>query len=121
MSKLAVYEKNDARKDLRKMSYYRHDYVYKRNMGLRLCFAMGSFIIIIFYMLHKFAIEEADIFALDIAAEAMTVVSIIVAMLLISSLLGTVKYNLEYEQATKRMKRYQTLLGLLEKGGAVKK
>ncbi len=127
MSKLAVYDKHDSIKDFRKNNYFRHDYVYKMNMSLRFFVLIGAVIIALFYLLHKLAINNIDIFEIDIQGEIKVVLIIAAILLVLYTILGTIKFNLDYEHTMKRIKRYQALLNLLDKseipaeGGTAKK
>lgn len=115
MSKLAIYEKHDALKDIRKGSYYRHDFVYKRNFGLRFFALIGAVILALLYVMYRFAIDQVDIFELDIPQEIKTIILLVGGILIIYSLIGTIKYNIDYEAANKRLKRYNSLLNLLDR------
>ena len=115
MSKLAVYEKNDAIKDLKRYGYFRHDYVYRKNMVNRFFVLIGAVIIILLSVLYKIAFKGLDLSNLNLAAEIRSAVIIIVSLLVLFTLIGTVKYNLEYEAVSKRIGRYRSLIGLLDK------
>ena len=115
MSKLAIYEKHDATRDLHKRNYFRHDYVYKKNVSLRFFTLIGGVIVVVFYLIHQFAMDNADLFTMDWTAEAKRVIFIMVGILLLYSLIGTIKYNIEYEASMKRLKRYNALISLLDK------
>ena len=115
MTKLAVYEKRDIKKDLKNFGYFRHDYVYKKNMASRFLVFIGAFAVVILNILHKFAFGGLQILEIDLFAELKSAGIIVLAFLAAYTVIGTVKYNIEYETVDKRLRRYKALINLFDK------
>lgn len=114
MTKLAIYDKNNGPQDRKINEYFRSDYIYRSNMWTRLCAAIGCFIVILFYWLHKVFIDGVDIFTLDFQKTGTDIAFIVAAVLLFYTLIGTVKVTVEYAASQRRLKKYNKLLNQLE-------
>lgn len=115
MTKLAVYDKNEADRDRRVNDYFLHDFIYKSNMWTRFAAITGSIIVIFFYMLHRIFIESVDILTLDYIAELKRMGLFILVVALIYTALGTFKAYYDYRQCKNRIDEYTKLLRKLAK------
>ena len=117
MSKLAAYDKYHAHKDRKKAEYFRHDYVYKRNIGVRFTALIGSLIVILFYFAHRIIIEKIDVF--DITGEIMTdiikAIVFIIAVQFIYSMIGFLIFSKEYNDSQDRINDYFDNLNRLQR------
>lgn len=117
MSKLAVYDKNYAREDRKKAEYFRHDYVYRQNLGTRFYVFIGSVIVILFYLVHKIVIDSLDILYIT-DDTALVLIGSGIFMLLVQffySMMGMLFHSREYNDAQQRISEYFENLNKLEK------
>lgn len=110
MTKLAVYEKENSGRDQRINDYFLHDYIYKCNMWTRFSAIIGAVIVIFFIVLHKIFIESVDLFASDYVKELKSAVVLIVFLLVVYTVISTIKATMEYRTAQKRLNAYIQLL-----------
>lgn len=115
MAKLAVYDKSHSEKDLKKLSYFRNDYVYRQNIGVRFCVLIGCLIVILLYVMHKIVIDNIDVFSgMDYQEELMGAAVFVVVVVVAYSLIGTIVYMADYQNAKKRQRRYIKMLDALD-------
>ena len=110
MSLMAIYDKKDFQRDAKAGQYFRHDFIYKKNMRMRFFLGIGCIILLFFYAMYLMAIEEADIFALDFQAEGMRVLFVALLIMVSYSFLGTIIYTREYIKSEKRVDAYFDLM-----------
>lgn len=115
MTKLAVYDKNFAEEDLRADQYFRHDYIYKKNMKNRIFVFIGCIIVILLYVLHRIVYGNFDIYAINYTAELIKIILFFAAMLIAYTVLGTAIYTAEFHKAQERLDKYFKLLDRLDK------
>ena len=114
MSKMAIYDKRDFEKDSKAGQYFRHDFIYKRNMRMRFFLGIGCVILLFFYVMHQLAIEGADLFALDFQAEAIRLLFFAVMIMVGYSFIGTIIYTREFLRSERRMNAYFALMRKLD-------
>ncbi|MCL2386141.1 MAG: hypothetical protein FWC89_01195 [Defluviitaleaceae bacterium] len=114
MTKLALYDKHEGASDRAANDYFRHDYIYRKNLGTRLSVGIGAVVILALYWLRIAIIEEVDIFELYIQRHAMESILFILAVLAVYSLIGTIQGTREYYLVQKRLQQYQGMLRFLE-------
>ena len=115
MTKLALYDKNEADVDQQANDYFRHDYIYRKNLTTRISVGIGGFFILLIYWLSVVLIQGVDVFDLNLEEMLMNSVLFIVALLAVYSLIGTIKGTREYYLMQKRLDRYQALVRQLER------
>jgi len=114
MSKMAVYDKRDFDRDAKAGQYFRHDFIYKRNMQMRFFLGIGCVILLFFYVMHLLAIEGADLFAVDFQAEALRLLFYILILMTAYSFIGTIIYTREFLISEKRINAYFALMRRLD-------
>ena len=114
MTKLAIYDKEGAENDLDIDRFFRHDFIYRRNMWIRLYVIIGCLIVIGFRILHMLAIDQIDLFTLDFREELINAALFILIFQVGYSIIGTIQFTMEYERSQKRMKAYFALMDELE-------
>ena len=114
MTKLAIYDKENADEDINIDRFFRHDYIYRQNMWLRLYVLVGCLIVIGFRVLHMLAVEQINLFELDLRAQLIKATMFILVVEGIYSLIGTIRHTILYERSQKRMKKYFALVTELE-------
>jgi len=115
MTKLALYDKHEGSADRAASEYFRHDYIYKKNLGTRLAVGIGGILILAIYWLRVVVIEEADILELNWQVYLIQSILFLVALLVIYSLFGTIQGTREYFLVQKRLERYNLLVKRLER------
>lgn len=117
MAKLAAYDKYRSPNDKKMAEFFRHDYVYRRNMGTRFFTLLGSLIVIMFYFMHRIIIDHLDI--LDITGQVTTdLIKAGIFLILVQvlyTLLGYLRYTREYNEAQRRIGDYYENMRLLTK------
>lgn len=114
MSKLAMYEKNIGKEDFKINSYFRHDYIYKKNFGIRLSALIGGVVIIFLAVVHKIAIGGEDILMLNFVQEGMKIALFLVFIAVMYSILGVLINTLKYESAVTRLEKYYDTIDKLD-------
>ncbi|MCL2372034.1 MAG: hypothetical protein FWC78_01350 [Defluviitaleaceae bacterium] len=115
MTKLALYDKHDGPADRDASNYFRHDYIYKKNLGTRLAVGLGSVFILIIYWLRLILIDGIDVLEVNMQEELTSSILFILVMLAVYSVIGTVQGTREYYVIQKRLQEYQQHLQRLEK------
>lgn len=115
MTRLAVQDKNYGEKDRKINGYFKHDYVYKKNVWTRISAAVGCVIILALYWLYKILIDGIDVFTLNFNRELTWSLIIVVFFMLVYTLIGTIIASAEYTASEKRLKRYFNLIRRLDK------
>ncbi|MCL2356572.1 MAG: hypothetical protein FWC70_05350 [Defluviitaleaceae bacterium] len=114
MTKLALYDKHEGPSDRAANEYFRHDYIYKKNIGTRVSACLGGIVLLTIYWLRVIFVEGADVFEMDLRTHVVESVLILVAIIALYSLIGTLQGTREYYHVQKRLKNYQNLLSFLE-------
>jgi len=115
MTQLALYDKHEGTADRAANEYFRHDYIYKKNLGTRLATGLGGILILIIYWARVILLDGADILQMDIRQHIIESVFFLVAILAVYSLIGTVQGTREYYLIQKRLDNYSTLVKRLER------
>jgi len=114
MTKLALYDKHEGAADRAANEYFRHDYIYRKNLGTRIAVGIGGILILAIYWAGVLFVDGVDVFKLDIQAHARDAILFVLALTALYSLFGTIQGTREYYLIQKRLKHYQGLLRLLE-------
>ena len=115
MAKMAVYDKRHGEADREVFSFFRRDYIYRKNMWTRLCVALGAGFLLAVYWLHQIFIYGIDIHALDIQESVTDSVLFLLAVLAVYTLIGTIQGTHQYHQVQKRMENYMAMMKKLER------
>jgi uncharacterized integral membrane protein len=110
MAKMAVYDKKGFEKDANANQYFRHDFIYKKNMQMRFYLGLGCLILVLFYILHLLGVQEADFFTLNYQAEIVRIVVVVVIIMVAYSFIGTIIFTREYLISQKRVDAYFNLM-----------
>jgi len=117
MTNLAIYDKNHGGADRRANTFFRHDYVYWKNFWARLYALLGSLILVAFYIIDKIVINGEDLFEIDYRAEGIRILVFVVSVMVIASLISSLKSTREYSIIQKRLDSYLKLTEKLEGKG----
>ncbi|MCL2225148.1 MAG: hypothetical protein FWB96_09320 [Defluviitaleaceae bacterium] len=114
MTKLALYDKHEGAADRDANDYFRHDYIYRKNLGTRVSVGIAGIVILALHWLRIVFVEGIDVFEINIQDHVMESVLFIVAIIAIYSVIGTIQGTREYYHVQKRLNRYQGMLRFLE-------
>ena len=115
MTKLALYDKHEGTQDRAGSEYFRHDYIYKKNLGTRIAVGIAGVLLLALYWGRVILIDWADILQIDIRQYLTDSVLFLVALLVLYSLFGTVQGTREYYLMQKRLDQYNGLMKRLER------
>jgi hypothetical protein len=115
MSKMAVYDKRHGVADRAAFSYFRRDYIYRKNMWTRLCVSLGAVFLLGIYWLHQIFIYGVDIHAIDIQQAVTDSVLFLLAVMALYTMIGTIQGTHQYHGVQKRMERYMNIMQKLER------
>jgi len=115
MTRLALYDKHEGPADRVANDYFRHDYIYRNNLGTRLAVGLGGLIILLVYWLQALLISDLDIFELELQQHITESVLFLLAILAVYSLIGSIQGTRQYYLVQKRLAQYQALVRQLER------
>ena len=115
MTQLALYDKHEGPQDRAANDYFRHDFIYRNNLGTRLAVGMGALIILAVYWLQALVVNQIDIFNMDLQAYITDSVMFLLAILAVYSLIGSIQGTRQYYLVQKRLSQYQALVRQLER------
>jgi len=114
MTKLALYDKHEGAADREANNYFRHDYIYRKNLGTRISVGIAGIIILIIHWLRIIFVEGNDVFEINIQELVFESALFIIALVAVYSLIGTIQGTREYYHVQKRLNRYLGMLRFLE-------
>ncbi len=110
---MAIYDKHLGAQDRRKLALSRRDYVYRRNLGLRLGVGFGYLVLAGLYFGYLLFVKEADVFALFSKQTLVRTLAGLLVVLVVYTVLGTVMHRKEYDQAEARNEIYERKINKL--------
>lgn len=110
MAKMAVYDKKGFERDAEANQYFRHDYIYKRNMQMRFHLGVGCLILAGFYLLYLLGVQEEDVMNLNFQAELIRFGIFALVVMVGYSFIGTILYTREFIKSQKRVESYFELM-----------
>jgi len=115
MTKLALYDKHEGHSDRAASEYFRHDYIYKKNLGTRIAVGIAGILLLTIYWLRVILLDGVDVLQMDVVRHLTDSVLFLVAILAVYSLIGTIHGTREYYLIQKRLDRYDSLIKQLER------
>lgn len=115
MTQLALYDKHEGPADRIANDYFRHDFIYRNNLGTRLAVGLGGILVLVIYWLQALFINEMDLFEINIQQYVTDSIFFILAILAVYSLVGTIQGTRQYYLVQKRLAQYQALVRQLER------
>ncbi|MCL2016099.1 MAG: hypothetical protein FWG68_07645 [Defluviitaleaceae bacterium] len=115
MSQMAVYDKRYGEADKAIYSYFRRDYIYRKNMLIRLCVALGALFLLAMYWLYQIFVYGIDIHQLDIQQSVTDSVLFLLAIMAFYTCVGTIQGTFQYYQVQKRMDKYLAMTKKLDR------
>ena len=114
MAKMAVYDKRYGNADRAAFSFYRRDYIYRKNMWTRFSVAIGALFLLVVFWLHEIFIYGTDIQELDIYQSVTNSVLFLLAVMAFYTMIGTIQGTIEYYKVQRRMEDYIDMIEYLE-------
>ncbi|MDR1537513.1 MAG: hypothetical protein LBU32_05870 [Clostridiales bacterium] len=115
MTKLAIYDKHYGAQDKRTNEFFRHDFIYKKNMWTRLCAFLGSMIALLIYWLNELLVKQVDILSIDFRKAGIDAAVFILIVMAAYTLIGTITAARQYAKCQTRLKNYVRLLVMVDK------
>ncbi len=110
MSQLALYEKKHGKDDMKKACFYKHDYVYTKNMWTRFYAILGGVIFLFIYCSIIFATSGLNYTIEFISDNYKNFIYFLIAIFIFYTIIGKIMYNKEYNRSIKRLESYARLL-----------
>lgn len=115
MTKLALYEQNEGKEDIKLSKYYKSDYVrynvLKTCIGVTVAYLLILLMIAVYY--SEYFIREISVIDYKaIGEKALAVYIIILTVYIIGAIIG---YGMKYEKSRRRLAHYYKKLKSLEK------
>jgi len=115
MTKLAVYDRQYGPRDKKMNEYYRHDYIYRKNMWTRLCAALGAIIILAVYWIYQLFALKINFLEIDYKQAGINAAVFVLAAMAVYTLIGTVRETARYAQSQRRLRNYMRMLYMLDR------
>ena len=115
MTKLAVYDHKYGRHDRKNNEYYRHDYIYRKNMWTRLCASIGAIIILAVYWIYQIFALNKNFLEIDYRQAGINAAFFVLAVMAVYTVIGTVRETAGYAKSQRRLKNYMRMLYMLDR------
>ena len=115
MAKMAAYDKRHGEADRAVFSFFRRDYIYRKNMWTRLSVSVGAVFLLGVYWLYQIFVYGIDIHELDIQASVTDSVLFLLAIMAFYTLAGTIQGTHQYHQVQRRVEGYLAMMKRLER------
>ncbi len=115
MTRLSMYDKKYSDKDDNTTEFFRHDYVYKQNSMDRFFAILGGVIILFFYYGKRIFMGESDIIDMDFYGELRFVIIFFAVLLIVYTIIGSIRYNYQYTLSQRRQKKYLAMINQINK------
>ena len=115
MTQLALYDKHHGKSDRLINEYFRHDYIYRKNLGNRLAVGSGAVVIMAIYWFRNIFIEGVEVFELYIRQHITDAVIFVLAVMAFYTVIGIIQGTREYFLVEQRLRHYEDLCAYLER------
>ena len=115
MTKMAVYDKNEGAADRQANHYFRHDYIYRKNMWTRLCAGIGAVILLAVYWLKLIFFDGGQVLGEDLPQMFRNSVVFAAVVLVAYSIIGSLQAAKQYRKTQDRLEHYKRLTEKLER------
>lgn len=110
MTKLAIYEKEDGKEDIRLGRYYRVDYVRYQLLKTIVAVTGGYLILVLMTILYNMEYLIAEAVKLDYATIGRTMLGIYLVLVLAFSGIAVLGYTVKYNRSRKKLAKYYRML-----------
>ena len=116
MTRLALYDKHGGDADRVTCGFFRHDFIYRRNMATRLAVGVCGVLLALMYWLRAFFEDGLeDFFSATLQQDIIDTALFVVALMAAYTLIGTITGTREYYLAQERLRHYNSLTRQLAK------
>ncbi|MGF7143744.1 hypothetical protein HNQ56_002171 [Anaerotaenia torta] len=115
MTKLALYETEEGKEDIRLSKYYKTDYVRYQVIKSVLCATFGFALILLLIFIYKAEYIAGNAVTLDYKTIGVYILCIYIVVAAIYGLGAWVGYAIKYDTSRKKLSRYYKLLNRLNK------
>ncbi len=115
MTKLAIYEKEDGKEDIRLGRYYRMDYVRYQLLKTIVAVTFGYLILVLLTILYYAEYLIAEAVNLDYATIGRTMLGIYLMLLFAFGGLACIGYTIKYNRSRKKLAKYYQMLKRVRK------
>ncbi len=115
MTKLALYETGEGRRDIRLSKYYKTDYVRLQILKTVLAVTVGYILILLMVVLYKSEYLIAQAVNLDYRAIGVTVFVIYAVLLTVYIVGAIIGYSIQYDLSRGKLTRYFRILKIMKK------
>ena len=115
MTQLALYDKHHGKADRLVNEYFRHDYIYRKNLGNRRAVGSGAVVIMAIYWVRNIFIEGVDVFELYIRQHIIDAILFVLAVMAFYTVIGIIQGTREYFLVEQRLKYYEDLVAYLDR------
>ncbi len=110
MTKIAIYEKEDGKEDIRLGRYYRLDYVRYQLLKTIVAVTCGYLILVLLTILYNMEYLIAEAVKLDYATIGRTMLGIYLILVLTFGGLACIGYTIKYNRSRKKLAKYYRML-----------
>ena len=110
MTKLAIYEKEDGKEDIRLGKYYRVDYVRYQMLKTLVAVTFGYLILVLLTIIYNAEYLIAEAVKLDYAAIGRTMLGIYLVLVLVFVGIAGIGYTVKYNRSRKKFGKYYQML-----------
>lgn len=115
MTKLALYEKNSGKEDLKKMEFFKSDYISFNNFKMQSSVTL-ALVIVFGIEFSKIIIDNiANITEFNFIALGVKYLTIWVGFMVVYTIISTINNRIEYSRSKARIDEYEKMLKNLEK------
>ena len=114
MAKMAIYDKRYGEGDRAVFSFFRRDYIYRKNMWTRLCVSLGAVFLLGIYWMYQLFVYGVDIHTLNVEQAVTDSVLFLLAVMAFYTMVGTIQGTMQYHIVQKRMEQYLSMMKRLE-------
>ena len=115
MTKLAVYDQQYGSRDKKDNEYYRHDYIYRKNMWTRICASIGAAIVLSVYWIYQIFALNKSFLDIDYRQAGINAAVFILAVMAFYTVIGTIRETAQYAKCQRRLKNYMRMLYMLDR------
>jgi len=115
MTKLALYDQKYGSRDRKDNEYFRHDYIYRKNMWTRLCASIGALIILAVYWMYQIFTLKQSFLEIDYKSAGTDAAVFILAVMTLYTIIGTIRETAQYAKGQRRLKNYMRMLYMLDR------
>ena len=110
MTKLAIYEKEDGKEEIRLGKYYRVDYVRYQMLKTLVAVTFGYLILVLLTIIYNAEYLIAEAVKLDYAAIGRTMLGIYLVLVLVFVGIAGIGYTVKYNRSRKKLGKYYQML-----------